>query len=118
MAQGLTDGTHTWSRFRDFVFGAIPSGIDDRGGSRVILPGAESFIGDKGNVAFNGMIDDSYGSSMTFDAMFDFLHQQFIPRCVWGPMYLKDSKSYFFCDSLDFVGLEAGPNGLDRKSVV
>jgi len=27
-------------------------------------------------------------------------------------MYLKDTKSYFFCDSLDFVGLEAGPNGL------
>ena len=27
-------------------------------------------------------------------------------------MYLKDSKSCFFSDSLSFVGLEAGPNGL------
>jgi len=112
MGQGLTGGTHTYSRFRDLVFGAIPSGIDDTSGSRVILKGAESLIGDKGDVAFDGMIDDSYGSSTTFDAMFDFLHEQFFPRCVWGPMYLKDSKSYFFCDSLDFVGLEAGPNGL------
>ena len=36
----------------------------------------------------------------------------FFPRCVWGPIYLKDSKSYFFCYSLDFVRLEGGPNRL------
>ena len=69
-------------------------------------------IGDRGSVAFDGMIDDSYGSSTTFAHMHQFQHEHFFPRCVWGPMYLKDSKSYFFCDSLDFVGLEAGQNGL------
>jgi len=58
------------------------------------------------------MINDRYGRSTTFDARFDFLDEQFFHHCVWGPMYLKDSKSYFLCDSLDFVGLEAVPNGL------
>ena len=112
MGQGLTGGTHTYSRFRDLVFGAIPSAIEDSDGNREVLYGADSLIGDHGSVAFDGMIDDSYGSATTFKAMHWFLHEQFFPRCAWGPMYLKDSKSFFFCDSLDFVGLEAGPNGL------
>lgn len=110
MGQGLTGGTHTYSRFRDLVFGAIPSGVDPSSGD--LLEGSDSLIGDKGDVAFDGMIDDSYGSSTTFAHMHRFLHEHFFPRCVWGPMYLKDSKSFFFCDSLQFVGLEVGPNGL------
>jgi len=65
-----------------------------------VLEGSDSLIGDKGDVAFDGMIDDSYGSSTTFAHMHRFLHQHFFPRCVWGPMYLKDAKSFFFCDSL------------------
>ena len=112
MGQGLTGGTHTYSRFRDLVFGAIPEGVDEGNPVPISLAGEESLIGDAGEVAFDGMIDDSYGSSTTFEAMYDFLHHRFFPRCHWGPMYLKDSKSVFFADSLDFVGLEAGANGL------
>jgi len=29
MGQGLTGGTHTYSRFRDLVFGAIPEGVEE-----------------------------------------------------------------------------------------
>jgi len=112
MGQGLTGGTHTYSRFRDLVFGAILEGFTERDGIKEILHGSESLIRDCGDVAFDGMIDDSYGSSTSFDAMYRFLHERFFPRCSWGPMYLKDSKSAFFTDSLDFVGLEAGSNGL------
>ena len=112
MGQGLTGGTHTYSRFRDLVFGAIPEGYEIGCGRERLLEGDESLIGDTGNVAFDGMIDDSYGSAVSFEAMYDFLHERFFPRCQWGPIYLKDSKSHFFCESLDFVGLEAGPNGL------
>ena len=108
--QGLTGGTHNYSRFRDLAFGAIPSGHDLTTGG--YLEGADSLIGDRGSVAFDGMIDDSYGSSITFNDMHQFLHEHFFPRCVCGPMYLKDSKSYFFCNSLDFVVLEIGLNGL------
>ena len=112
MGQVLTGGTHTYSRFRDLVFGAIRSGTDSSSGEEVFLEGGDSLIGDSGQVAFDGMIDDSYGSATTCDAMYHFLHEQFFPRCAWGPMYLKDSKSFFLCDSLDFVGLQAGQNGL------
>ena len=112
MGQGLTGGTHTYSRFRDLVFGAIPEGFSEENGIRRELAGSESLIGDNGEIAFDGMIDDSYGSATTFEAMYQFLHTRFFPRCSWGPMYLKDSKSCFFSDSLSFVGLEAGLNGL------
>ena len=112
MGQGLTGGTHTYSRFRDLVFGAIPEGFCEENGIKRVLAGSESLIGDSGEVAFDGIIDDSYGSATTFEAMYQFLHTRFFPRCSWGPMYLKDSKSCFFTDSLSFVGLEAGPNGL------
>lgn len=112
MGQGLTGGTHTYSRFRDLVFGVIPEGFEERDGLRFELKGEDSLIGDYGEFAFDGMIDDSYGSATTFDTMYRFLHERFFPRCNWGPMYLKDSKSCFFMESLDFVGLEAGPNGL------
>jgi len=77
-----------------------------------LLEGDESRIGDTGNGAFDGLIDDSYRSAVSFEAMDDFLHERFFPSCQWGPIYRKHSKSHFFCESLDFVGLEAGPNGL------
>ena len=112
MGQGLTGGTHTYSRFRDLVFGVIPEGFGEKDGIRLHLKGEDSLIGDYGEVAFDGMIDDSYGSATSFEAMYNFLHERFFPRCDWGPMYLKDSKSCFFMESLDFVGLEAGQNGL------
>jgi len=94
------------------VFGAIPSGTDSRGGEEVFLEGADSLIEDSGEVAFDGMTDDSYGSATSFNTIYRFPHKQFFPWRAWGPMYLKDSKSFFFCDSLDFVGLQAGLNSL------
>ena len=124
MGQGLTGGTHTYSRFRDLVFGNIPEGtgrskaaadsMED--GEGEVQTGSPSLIGDHGSVAFDGMIDDSYGSAETFEDMFTFLHTRFFPRCAWGPMYLKGEKCHFFRSSLGFVGLEGGVNGL-RPSV-
>jgi len=110
-AKGLR-GTHTYSRFRDQVFGAIPESFCEDNGMRKVLTGSESLIGESGEITFDGMIDDSYGSATTFKARYQFLHTGFFPRCSWGPMYLQDLKSCFFSDSLHFVGLEAGPNSL------
>lgn len=109
MGQGLTGGTHTYSRFRDLVFGNIPEGADEEG---KIQAAFMTLIGDRGDVAFDGMIDDSYGSADTFERLFRFLHEEFFPRCVWGPMYLKGPKCLFFDNTLELVGLEAGDNGL------
>ena len=51
MGQGLTGGVHTYSRFRDLAFGNIPA--DDISGA----PAFPSIIGDRGDVAFDGMVD-------------------------------------------------------------
>jgi hypothetical protein len=58
------------------------------------------------------MVDDSYGSATDFDTMLNFLHEKFFPRCAFGPMYLKPSKSFFFFPSLEFLGLEGNLTGL------
>jgi len=67
---GITGGSHTYSRFRDLVFGNIPEGsgrskaaadsMED--GEGEVQTGSPSLIGDHGSVAFDEMIDDSYGS--------------------------------------------------------
>ena len=35
-----------------------------------VAPGENAFFADGGEVAFDGMIDDSYGSGTTFEAMY------------------------------------------------
>jgi len=112
MGQGSTGGTHSYSGFRDLVFGAIPEGLEDKDGVQFPLKGADSLIGEYGEFAFDGKMDDSYTSATCFVAMYRFLHERFFQRDCWGPIYLKDSKSCFFMESLDFVSLEAGPNGI------
>jgi hypothetical protein len=111
MGQGLTGGTHTYSRYRDIVFGYIP---EDADADDNVIPGFPSLIGDSedGSVAFDGMVDDSYGSATDFESMFTFLHEKFFPRCTFGPMYLKPSKSFFFFPTLEFLGLEGDTAGL------
>ena len=109
MGQGLTGGTHTYSRLRDLVFGNIPEGEDENGDC---IPGFPTVIGDRGDVAFDGLIDDSYGSADSFDRLYQFLNEEFFPRCEWGPLYLKGPKCHLFDRTLGMVGLEVGDNGL------
>ena len=109
MGQGLKGAAHTYARFRDLVFGPIP---EDNKDPENIRPAFPSLIGDRGETAFDGMVDDSYGSSRDFESMFNFLHHEFFPRCVFGPIYLKPVKSFFFYPSLEFVGLEGTGQGL------
>ena len=113
MGQGLKGAAHTYARFRDLVFGPIPEDNSNPGNVRPAFP---SLIGDRGTTAFDGMVDDSYGSARDFQSMFDFLHYEFFPRCVFGPIYLKPAKSFFFFPSLEFVGLEGTGQGL-RPSI-
>ena len=109
MGQGLTGGTHTYSRFRDLVFGNIPEETAETGNR---IPGFETVIGDRGDIAFDGLIDDSYGSADTFERLYSFLNEEFLPSCEWGPMYLKGPKCHFFGRTLRLVGLEVGENGI------
>ena len=106
MGQGLTGGVHTYSRFRDLTCGNIEA--DDTSGT----PPFPSIISDHGDVAFDGMVDGSYGSNTDFVTMFQFLLEVFFPRPACGPLYLKGAKSYFFYPSLECLGLEGCNEGL------
>ena len=106
MCQGLTGGVHTYSCFRDFTFGNIPA--DDISGT----PAFPLIISDRGDVAFDYMVDDSYGSTTNFETIFKFLHEEFFQRSAFGPIYLKRVKSYFSYPSLEFLGLKGCIAGL------
>lgn len=69
ICQGLTEETHTYSRFQDLVFGAILKLFCEENGIKSELAGSESLIGDSGEVAFDRMINDGYGRATTFEAM-------------------------------------------------
>jgi hypothetical protein len=69
-------------------------------------------MGDRGDIAFDGLIDDSYVGATTFARLFSFLHEEFLPHCEFGPVYLKPIKTFLFYPSLDFVGLEGSGSGL------
>jgi len=85
IGQGLTGGTYTYCRFKDLVFGALPSGTDSSSEEEVFLEGADSLIGDTGEMAFDGMINDSYGSASTFNKMYRFLHDQILSTMrIWS----------------------------------
>ena len=108
MGQGLKGIAHTYSRFRDLVFGAIP---EDRSDLEDIKAAFPSLMGDRGDVAFDGLIDDSYGSADSFLRLLTMLHEEFFPRCVFGPVYLKPAKTFLFYPSLAFVGMEGSGTG-------
>ena len=109
MGQGLKGSAHTYSRFRDLVFGAIP---EDRSNPNDVRAAFPPLMGDRGDIAFDGLIDDSYGAADSFLRLFTFLHEEFFPRCVFGPIYLKPSKTSLFFPSLEFVGLQGSGSGL------
>ena len=67
MCQGLMGSAHTYSRFRDLVFGAIP---EDRSTTGVVRLAFPLLMGDRGDVAFDGLIDDSYGPAVSFERLF------------------------------------------------
>ena len=57
-----------------------------------------------GNSAFCPFVDDHMGAATSFEAMFDFLHNEYFPRVAFGPLYLSGKKTHMFTDSLEMVG--------------
>lgn len=104
MGQGLKGAAHTYAQYTDLTFGPLPATKDEKA--------YETLIGDHGEVAFSPFVDDHIGSATCFDAMFDFLHTRYFPRCVFGPIYLSPKKSHVFMDQLDFIGFTGDASGI------
>lgn len=69
-------------------------------------------MGDHGDIAFDGLIDDRHAGATLLLCMLMFLQEEFLPHCVFGPIYLKPRKMFLFFPSLEFVGLEGNGNQL------
>lgn len=104
MGMGLKNGTHTYARFRQIVFGHIPEGDG--------FESQSSLVGDHGSWAFDGMVDDSFCAAVDFEEEIRAWHEEIFPRIAFGPIYLKGSKCAFSMKSLDMTGLEGSNRGL------
>jgi hypothetical protein len=51
-----------------------------------------------------------------FDSQFTFLHEEYFPQIMFGPISLSGSKTKAFCTSLELVGFMDSMEGL-RPSV-
>lgn len=101
MGMGLKNGTHTYSRFRDMVFGHIPALKDDKG--KVIVSVMESLVGDHGDWACDGIIDDSFSAQVNWGTEYEIWYNIIFPRIAFGPIYLKGSKCAFSMTTLDIT---------------
>lgn len=138
IGQGLTGGPFTYSKFGNIAYGRIPAPEEepalhgthnlpprqrpysaedtDRMDLQPEEPTGNPVLGEKVNFSF--FMDDSYGSASSFDAMAQFLHYHFFPRCEWAPMALNPEKSVFFAEKIEILGMTGSRFGLrpnDRK---
>ncbi len=104
MSQGLIGAPHIYSQSSDMVFGHLPK--------TATVPAQQSLIGDHGNWGFSLFMDDHIGAAISFEAIFNFLHEYYFPRANFGPVYLAPHKTFVFTDQLDFVGFTGDKNGL------
>ncbi len=44
--------------------------------------------------------------------MFKFLHEQYFPRVIFGPVYLSGHKTVIMGDNLELLGFQGTPEGL------
>lgn len=105
MGQGLKGAPFTYAQFTDLVFGPLPANSDG-------VLRSKSLIGDHNNHAFSVFMDDHGASAEDFDSLFTFLHTQYFPRCVFGPVYLSGPKTHLFEDSIELLGFRGGADGL------
>lgn len=57
-------------------------------------------------------MNDHAVSVRTFDSMFEFLHEQYFPRMIFGPVYLFGHKTVIMRDNLDLLIFQGTPEGL------
>jgi len=105
MGQGLKGAAHTYSQFSDLVFGPLPA-------NGVGVGRMPTILGTRKDTAFSVYMDDHAASARTFDSMFEFLHRQYFPRVIFGPVYLSGHKTVIMGDNLDLLGFQGTPEGL------
>ena len=105
MGQGLKGAPFTYSQFGDLVFGPLP--VNTEG-----IPRMPTLLGVSEDHAFQIFMDDHAGSAKSFEALYNFLANQYFPRVAFGPIYLSGPKTNLFMSSLELLGFEGNSNGI------
>ena len=60
------------------------------------------------DISFRYFFDDNYGATTTFTQMLSFLHKKYFLQVAWTKMTLNPSKSEFFEDRIEPLGMLVG----------
>ena len=104
MSQGLIGALYTYSQFNDIVFGHL---------LKTQAPPAQStLVDDHGDWRFSVFMDNHIRATISFKAIFNFLHKYYFPCACFEPVYLTPYKTFVFTDQLDFVDFTEDKNRL------
>lgn len=100
--QGTRCSMNTYARFGDLIFGWLPAYVV--GG--IELEEHKSVLGTdkKTGCTLAFYVDDHTTSGESFDALFRFMHEKYMPRVAFGPIPLSAKKTVFFSKSVETTG--------------
>lgn len=90
------------------VFGHHPK--SQKSAAQIVL------IRDHDDWDFSLIMNDYIVAFISFEAMFHFLHYDYFPCAIFGPVYLIPYKTFVFTNQFDFVGFSQNKNRL-RPSI-
>ena len=96
----------TYAQFSDLVFGPLP-----KTESQPSFPTVIGYFPDQA-ASFTPFMDDHLCSSAGFDAMYNFLKDEYFPRVRFGPVYLQPRKTVAFVESMELIGFRAMKDGV------
>ena len=93
LGQGLAGAPQTYIRLKDVFSGPFPEPNPEPAMSNSDIPGE-----------FHYLMVDNFGAHRTYRDQWQFLHQYYLPRMVWGRMIMRPKKTGYFLDRNNPLG--------------
>lgn len=101
MGQGLAGAPQTYTRLKDVFSSPITEPNAEPSLSNTSIPGE-----------FHYFMDNDFGTHLTYEEQWEFLHHHYLPRMAWGRMAMRPKKTDFFLDGINPLGFVLKGEGL------
>ncbi len=95
MSMSLTKSSHIYAQFTNLVFESLSS-IKE-------FSTQETIIEDHETIAFAFFVNDHSSAQVTFETLFDFLHEHYFLRTAFESIYLNSRKTAVFIEKLNMI---------------
>ncbi len=95
MSISLTKSSHTYAQFTNLVFESL-SAIENFSAQKIIIKNHEE-------AAMTSFVNDHSRTEISFEALFDFLHEHYFFRATFDLIYLNSKKTVVFIEKLNMI---------------